>query len=112
MKDGKIFNAGKLGIDVSEEQVKEATRVTMLNVLAILRDALGGDLNRVEKCVQLIGAFNTLEMYTQHAALMNAASDLTVDIFGEKGKHTRNTSGAASLRLGSSVSIQAIFEVQ
>ncbi|SMG30026.1 Atu1372/SO_1960 family protein [Sphingobacterium psychroaquaticum] len=112
LKDGKIFNAGKLGIDVSEEQVKEATRVTMLNVLAILRDALGGDLNRVEKCVQLIGAFNTLETYTQHAALMNAASDLTVDIFGENGKHTRNTSGAASLPLGSSVSIQAIFEVQ
>lgn len=112
LKDGKIFNAGKLGVDVSEEQVQEAARVTMLNVLAILREAVGGDLNRVKKCVQLIGAFNTLETYTQHAALMNTASDLTVDVFGEKGKHTRNTSGAASLPLGSSVSIQAIFEIQ
>lgn len=112
LKDGKIFNPGKLGVDVNEEQVKEATKVTMLNVLAILRDAVGGDLNKVQRCVQLIGAFNTVDTYTQHAVLMNPASDLVVEVLGEKGKHTRNTGGASSLPLGSSVSIQAIFEVE
>ncbi|WP_413513173.1 Atu1372/SO_1960 family protein [Myroides odoratus] len=112
LKDGKIFNPGKLGVDVDENQVKEATKVTMLNVLAILKEAVGGDLNKVKKCVQLIGAFNTVDTYTQHAALMNPASDLMVEVFGEKGKHTRNTGGASSLPVGSSVSIQAIFEVE
>ena len=96
----------------TEQQVEEATKVTMLNIIAILKEAVGGDLNKVKKCVQLIGVFNTPETYTQHAMLMNAASDLTVEIFGEKGKHTRNTSGAYSLPVGSSVSIQAIFEVE
>lgn len=112
LKDGKIFNPGKLGVEVTEEQVKEATKVTMLNVLAILKDAVGGDLNKVQRCVQLIGAFNTVDTYTQHAVLMNPASDLVVEVLGEKGKHTRNTGGASSLPLGSSVSIQAIFEVE
>lgn len=112
LKDGKIFNPGKVGIDVTEEQVKEATRTTMLNIIAILKEATGGDLNSVKQCVQLIGTFNTTENYTNHAALMNAASDLTVEIFGDKGKHTRNTLGAYSLPLGSSVGIQAIFEVE
>ncbi|WP_158960501.1 Atu1372/SO_1960 family protein [Myroides fluvii] len=112
LKDGKIFNPGKLGVDVNEEQVKEATKATMLNVLAILQDAVGGDLNKVKRCVQLIGAFNTTDTYTQHAVLMNPASDLVVEVLGEKGKHTRNTGGASSLPLGSSVSIQAVFEVE
>ncbi len=112
LKDGKILNPGKLGVTVSEEQVKEATKQTMLNIIAILKDAVGGDLDKVKKCVQLIGTFNTKDDYTQHASLMNTASDLTVEIFGEKGKHTRNTSGAYSLPVGSSVSIQAIFEVE
>lgn len=112
LKDGKIFNPGKLGVDVTEEQVKEATKVAMLNVLAILKEAVGGDLNKVQRCVQLIGAFNTVDTYTQHAVLMNPASDLVVEVLGEKGKHTRNTGGASSLPLGSSVSIQAVFEVE
>lgn len=112
LKDGKIFNPGKLGVDVDEDQVKAATQVTMLNVLAILKDVVGGDLNKVKRCVQLIGAFNTVDTYTQHAILMNPASDLAVEVFGEKGKHTRNTGGASSLPLGSSVSIQAVFEVE
>lgn len=112
LKDGKIFNPGKLGVELDEEQVKEATKVTMLNVLAILREAVGGDLNKVKRCVQLIGTFNTVDTYTQHAVLMNPASDLVVEVLGEKGKHTRNTGGASSLPLGSSVSIQAIFEVE
>lgn len=112
LKDGKILHPGKVGANLTEEQVKEATRQTMLNIIAILKDAVGGDLNKVKRCVQLIGVFNTTDTYTNHALLMNAASDLTVEIFGEKGKHTRNTQGAYSLPINSSVSIQAIFEVE
>jgi NAD(P)H dehydrogenase (quinone) len=112
LKDGKIFNPGKLGAEVNEQQVKEATKVTMLNVISVLNEAVGGDLSRVKQCVQLTGIFNTKEDYTKHAELMNVASDLTVEIFGEKGKHARATLGATSIPVGSSVEIQAIFEVE
>lgn len=111
LKDGKIQYPGKIGTTVSEKQAQEATKTTMLNVLAVLKDAVGGDLNRVVQCVQLTGIFNTTDQYTQHALLMNEASNLTVDVFGEKGKHARATFGANSIPVNSAVEIQAIFEV-
>ncbi|MBK1897786.1 Atu1372/SO_1960 family protein [Chryseobacterium paridis] len=112
LKDGKILNPGKLGAGISEEEVKEATKVTMLNVIAVLNEAVGGDLNRVKRCVQLTGIFNTKDDYTKHADLMNVASNLAVDVFGEKGKHARATFGASSIPVNSSVEIQAVFEVE
>lgn len=112
LKDGKIFNAGKLGVDVNEQQVKEATKVTMLNVLSVLKEAVGGDLGKVKQCVQLTGIFNTKDDYTKHADLMNIASDLTAEVFGERGKHARATFGASSIPVNSSVEIQAVFEVE
>lgn len=112
LKDGKILNPGKVGKDITEEQIKEATRTTMLNVISVLNQAVGGDLNKVKQCVQLTGIFNTVENYSKHAELMNAASDLTGEIFGEKGKHARATLGAYSVPGNSSVEIQAIFEIE
>lgn len=112
LKEGKIVNPGKVGATVTEEQAKEATFQTMLNVIAVLKEACGGDLNKVKQCVQLTGYFNTTPEYTQHAALMNSASNLTALIFGEKGKHARATIGSASLPINSVVEIQAIFEIE
>ncbi|KMQ65111.1 repressor [Chryseobacterium angstadtii] len=112
LKDGKILNPGKLGVEVNEQQVKEATKATMLNVIAVLKEAVNGDLNKVKQCVQLTGIFNTKDDYTKHADLMNTASDLVVEILGEKGKHARATLGASSIPVNSSVEIQAIFEVE
>jgi len=112
LKDGKILNPGKLGVDVNEQQVKEATKATMLNVLSVLNEAVGGDLSKVKQCVQLTGIFNTKDDFTKHADLMNVASDLTVEVFGEKGKHARATLGASSIPVNSSVEIQAVFEVE
>jgi len=112
LKDGKLINPGKIGVEVTEEQVKEATRITMLNIIAVLSDAVDGDLNKVKKCVQLVGIFNASEQFSDHAKLMNAASDLTVEIFGDQGKHARATLGASSIPGNSSVEIQAIFEIE
>ncbi|MDQ8141671.1 Atu1372/SO_1960 family protein [Chryseobacterium sp. CFS15] len=112
LKDGKILYPGKLGVSVDENQVKEATKQTMLNVLAVLKDAVNGDLDNVKKVVQLTGIFNTKDDYTKHADLMNVASDLAVEVFAEKGKHARATFGASSVPVNSSVEIQAIFEVE
>ncbi|MDQ0594207.1 NAD(P)H dehydrogenase (quinone) [Chryseobacterium ginsenosidimutans] len=112
LKDGKILNPGKLGITVNEQQVKDAAKVTILNVLSVLNEAVGGDLSKVKQCVQLTGIFNTKDDYTNHAGLMNTASDLVVEVFGDKGKHARATLGASSLPVNSSVEIQAIFEIE
>lgn len=112
LKDGKILNPGKVGTTVTDEQAKEATYQTMLNVIAVLKEACGGDLNKVKQCVQLTGYFNTIPEYTQHAGIMNSASNLTALVFGEKGKHARATIGAASLPINSAVEIQAIFEIE
>ncbi|WP_010250410.1 NAD(P)H:quinone oxidoreductase [Myroides injenensis] len=112
LKNGKILYPGKVGVDVTEEEAKKATEQTMLNVIAVLKLAVNGDLNRVKKTVQLTGIFNTTEDYTQHANLMNIASDLSVEIFGEKGKHARGTLGATSIPVNSAVEIQAIFEIE
>ncbi|PAM92221.1 NAD(P)H:quinone oxidoreductase type IV [Flavobacterium sp. IR1] len=112
LKEGKIVNPGKVGANVTEEQAKEATYQTMLNVIAVLKEACGGDLNKVKQCVQLTGYFNTTPEYTQHAGLMNSASNLTALVFGENGKHARATIGAVSLPINSVVEIQAIFEIE
>ena len=112
LKEGKILNPGKVGAGVTDEQAKEATYQTMLNVIAVLKEACGGDLNKVKQCVQLTGFFNTTPEYTQHAGIMNSASNLTALVFGEKGKHARATIGAVSLPINSVVEIQAIFEIE
>lgn len=112
MANGKIVNPGKVLVDVTEEQAKEATKITMLNVLAVLSDAVGGDLNKVKRCVNMVGVFNAPDNYANHATLMNAASDLVVDIFGEKGKHARATFGASSVPGNSPVELLTIFEVE
>ncbi|RXM49417.1 NAD(P)H:quinone oxidoreductase [Flavobacterium sp. YO12] len=112
LKEGKILNPGKVGANVTDEQAKEATYQTMLNVIAVLKEACGGDLNKVKQCVQLTGFFNTTPEYTQHAGIMNSASNLTALVFGEKGKHARATIGAVSLPINSVVEIQAIFEIE
>ncbi|WP_164121949.1 Atu1372/SO_1960 family protein [Sphingobacterium sp. xlx-130] len=112
LKEGKILHAGKVGTDITDQQGEEATAQAMLNVLSVLKEAVGGDLNRVKRCVQLTGIFNTERNYVNHARLMNAASDLAVEVFGEKGKHARGTFGAYSLPVNSVVEIQAIFEVE
>jgi len=112
MLDGKIIHPGKVLKEISEDQAKEATRITLLNVLAVLKEAVGGDLNKVKRCVNMIGVFNAPDNYSNHPILMNAASDLVVELFGEKGKHARSTFGATSVPGNSPVELITLFEVE
>lgn len=111
LKGGKVEHPGMVEKEITEEQAKQATRQTLLNILSVLKVAAGGDLNNVKQTIQLTGFFYTAPGYTKHAVLMNEASDLLVEILGEKGIHTRATIGASSLPLNSPVEIQAIFEL-
>jgi NAD(P)H dehydrogenase (quinone) len=112
LNNGKVDHPGLIEKEVTEEQAKLATRQTLLNVLAVLKEATGGDLDQVKQAVQLTGYFYTSAGYTKHAVLMNEASNLLVKIFGEKGMHTRATVGASSLPMNSAVEIQAVFELE
>lgn len=100
---------GKLG-EVSLEHGQEAARICAINLLAQARAALG-DLDRIARCVRLGGFINSLPDYGQLPIVMNGASDLMVEVFGDAGRHTRTTIGVAQLPGDASVEVEATFEV-
>ena len=111
--DGKMADAhkGKLGAEISPEAGQEAARLCAINVLAQLRAAIG-DLDAVVRCVRLGGFINAVPTFAALASVMNGASDLMVEVFGDKGRHARSTIGVAGLPLGASVEVEALFEVE
>ena len=111
--DGKIGpeHVGRVTMDVTVEAAKDAARLSAINVIAQLKAAIG-DLDRVTRCVRLGGFIASPPEFTGHAGVMNGASDLMVEVFGDKGRHARSTIGVAGLPLGASVEIEAMFEVE
>ncbi len=109
--DGVEHFAGVVGQDVSLEEGYQAARLCALNILARVNDALDGDLDRVVACVQVRGFVNAKADFKGHPAIVDGASDLFVEILGEKGRHVRTALGAGSLPRGSSVEVDAVFVV-
>ncbi len=109
-KDGVIAFAGKLGKDLTVEQGYEAARLTLLNALAMVRQELG-TLDRVTRIVRLTGHVASAEGFTQQPAVINGASDLLVQIFGEAGRHARLALGAAELPLNMAIELELILQV-
>lgn len=111
--DGKLDPAhkGKLGRDVAGDAGRAAARFCAINVLAQAKAALG-DLDRIERCVRLGGFINAAPDFVDLALIMNGASDLMVDVLGDKGRHARSTVGVASLPLGCAVEVEALFSVR
>ena len=109
--DGKVSITGKLGAGVSVEQGQQAARICFINLLAQVKLACGGDLDRVKRVVRLGGFVACTPEFTQQPSVINGASDLAVAVFGDKGKHARATVGTSSLPRGVAVEIDAIFEL-
>ncbi len=109
-KDGAIVYAGKLGKDLTVEQGYEAARLTLLNALAMVRQELG-TLDRVTRIVRLTGHVASAEGFSQQPAVINGASDLLVQIFGEAGRHARLALGAAELPLNMAIELELILQV-
>jgi enamine deaminase RidA (YjgF/YER057c/UK114 family) len=109
---GKLDPAhtGKLGAEVTVSAGQEAARLCALNVVAQAKAALG-DLERISRCIRLGGFINAAPGFTNLAGVMNGASDLMVEIFGDKGRHARSTVGVAELPLNSAVEIEALLEI-
>jgi enamine deaminase RidA (YjgF/YER057c/UK114 family) len=102
---------GTLGKSVDVESGKRAARLAAINVIAQAAAALGGDLDRVVRVVKVTGFVNAAPDFQQHPDVINGASDLFVDVFGDAGRHARAAVGASSLPRGAAVEVEAIFEV-
>jgi len=109
MEDGKIAVAGQLGDNVSLEDGQRAARLCAVNILAQARAALG-DLDRVTRIVRLGGFVASADSFTDQPKVVNGASDLMVEVFGDKGRHARAAVGVNTLPLGVAVEIDAIIE--
>ena len=107
--DGPV--TGRLGDTLTVEEGQAAARLCGLNILAQLKAACDGDLDRVRRCVRLGGFVACAPDFTDHPKVINGASDLMVEVFGEAGRHARAAVGAPSLPLGVAVEIDAIFEI-
>ena len=105
------FIKGVLGKDLDVEQGYNAARQCGISLLAQLKNAVNGDLNKVIKVVKLGGFVNSALDFTEQPSVINGASDLFVELFGEKGRHARTAVGA-NLPLGVAVEIDGIFEVE
>lgn len=111
LKDGKREFVGKLGRDFTTEQGAEAARLCALNIVAQLKAALG-DLDRVRRVVKLTGFVNAVPDFTEQPQVVNGASDLLAEIFGDKGKHARSAVGVGSLPGGVACEVEAIVEIE
>jgi enamine deaminase RidA (YjgF/YER057c/UK114 family) len=110
--NGELKYKGKVGADVSLEDGQAAARACALNLVAQVRAACGGNLDRVRRVVKLSGFVNSNADFTQQANVINGASDLMVQIFGEAGKHARAAVSSPTLPLGAAVEVDAVFEIE
>jgi len=110
LRDGSILNRGKVGREVTLEQGYAAARQAMVNCLASVKAATG-DLDRVTQVVKLLVMVNADLEFDQHFAVANGASDLLVELYGDRGRHARSAVGMGGLPRGSCVEVEMVVEV-
>lgn len=111
MADGMPGYIGKVGVDFDTTAGAEAAKACAIGILAQLKAALDGDLDRVVRCVKLGGFVNAVPDFLEHPMVINGASDLMVAALGDAGRHSRFAVGVGSLPFGVAVEIDAIFEI-
>ena len=109
-KDGKIIK-GKIGKDLTLDDGQKASKLCVINILAQVKKALNGDLDKVKNCIKITGYVNSSDDFIDQPKVINPASETLSSVFGNKGKHTRAAVSANSLPLGAAVEIDAIFEI-
>ncbi len=103
---------GTMGHNISVDDAIAAARLTAVNLVSHLRDACDGELDRVKRIVRLMGFVNCVPTFDGHPKVLDGASDLLVQVFGDKGRHARFVAGVTSLPFGMSVSIEATAEIE
>ncbi|MCM2561835.1 RidA family protein [Lutimaribacter sp. EGI FJ00015] len=110
MQDGALIT-GKLGADTETAAGAAAAKTCAISLLAQLKAACDGDIDRLVRVVKLVGFVNSTPDFTEQPKVINGASDFLVEALGDKGRHARSAVSAASLPLGVAVEIEAIFEI-
>lgn len=103
---------GKLGDDLDVEAGAAAARVCAINLLAQVKAACGGDIEKLVRVIKLTGFVNSTADFTAQPQVINGASDFLVEALGDAGRHSRSAVSAASLPLGVAVEIEGIFEIE
>ena len=111
IESGDIMYRGRLGDGMTVDDGYQAARLCALNIIAQVREACGGKLDRVVRCVKLGGFVNSTPDFTDQPKVLNGASDLMIEVFDDKGRHARFAVGAAALPLGVAVEVDAVFEI-
>jgi len=109
--DGTRYQ-GKVGRDVSVKEAKKHARLVGINLLAVMNQALGGDLDRIERIIKILGFVNSSDDFHDQPEVINGCSDLFIEVFGEKGRHARSAIGVASLPFNITVEIEAIIAIR
>jgi enamine deaminase RidA (YjgF/YER057c/UK114 family) len=102
---------GKLGDGYSLDDAYAAARLCGINLISQVRAACDGDLDRLVRVIKLNGFVNATQDFTDHPKVINGASDLMVEVFGDQGRHARAAVGSSSLPLGVAVEVEGIFQI-
>ena len=108
--DGKPIK-GKIGKELSLEDGQKAAKFCAINILAQVKKAVDGDLDKIKKCIKITGFVNSTDNFIDQPKVINPASELLSSVFGDDGKHARAAVSTNSLPLGVAVEIDAIFEI-
>lgn len=111
MRDGKPVYTGRVGADLTLEEGYEAARLVMINALAVLKEEIGS-LDNVERIVKVLGWVNSAPDFTQQPQVINGASELLEQLFGERGRHARSAVSAHTLPFNITVEIEMIVQVK
>ena len=109
--NGDLRYIGKVGREFDLDEGRAAARLSALNVLAQAKHALGGDLDRIVRVVNLRGFVNAMPDFTDIPAVVNGASELMIDIFGDAGRHTRTAVGVAVMPFDVAIEVEGIFAI-
>ena len=107
---GELLHKGKVGGELTVEEGCECARITIMNCLAAVKSMIG-DLDRIKRVVKVTGFVSSAPGFEDQPKVLNGASDLLLELFGEKGKHTRLAIGTNELPLGAPVEIDMIVEI-
>ena len=111
-RGSKLQVIGKVGGELSVAQGQEAARICALNILAQLKVACEGDLGRVVRCVRLTGYVNCTPDFPEQPKVINGASDLLVEVFGDRGRHARTAVGVNMLPGNATCEIESLFQIR
>lgn len=111
VENGQLIT-GKLGADMDVAAGQAAARVCAINLLAQVRAACGGDLDRLDRVIRLGGFVNATPDFTAHPQVVNGASDFMAEALGEAGRHARAAVGCASLPMGVAVEVEGMFRIK